>query len=289
MPTPSRVPCAYLALNFGCCGDARVLADLAAESEAAGWDGFFVADHLQWPGFEPAVDPWIALAAIAMRTERIAIGTNVTPLPRRDVVKLARETVSVDRLSGGRLILGVGLGYDRLPEWSGFGHETDARVRGAMLDEGLDVLAALWCGAPVDHRGAHFQVQCEAFAPPLQQPRIPVWVAGLWPSRKPFRRAAKWDGVSAMSSSWDAGGVLSVADLRDIRAFVAAAGNDRADFEIVVTGATTGPGDSSRVEELAAAGLTWWLEMAPSFQQTLDDIRSRIRKGPPTPSQASDA
>lgn len=273
--------CGYAALNFGCCGDARVLAELAAESESAGWDGFFVADHLQWPGFEPAVDPWVALTAIALSTKRIVIGTNVTPLPRRDVVKLARETISVDRLSGGRLILGAGLGYDQLPEWSGFGHETNARTRGAMLDEGLDVLAALWSGLPVDHEGQYFKVQCDAFAPPIQRPHIPVWLAGLWPGNKPFRRAARWDGVSAMSNGWTEGRQLTAADLSDIKAFVAAAGNDRTDFDIVVTGTTTGPDDASRVEELTAAGLTWWLEMVPSFDQTLDEIRSRIRRGPP--------
>jgi alkanesulfonate monooxygenase SsuD/methylene tetrahydromethanopterin reductase-like flavin-dependent oxidoreductase (luciferase family) len=112
---------AFYVPNFGYCGEAAVMAELAAESEASGWDGFFIWDHIQFPGMEPAVDPWVALTAIAISTEKIKIGPMVTPLPRRDIAELARETVSVDRLSGGRLILGVGLGWKVLPEWSGFG------------------------------------------------------------------------------------------------------------------------------------------------------------------------
>jgi alkanesulfonate monooxygenase SsuD/methylene tetrahydromethanopterin reductase-like flavin-dependent oxidoreductase (luciferase family) len=271
----------YYAPNVGCCGDAAVLADLAAESETSGWDGFFIWDHMQWPGMEPAVDPWVALAAIALRTEKIAIGPLITPLPRRDIAKLARETVSIDRLSGGRLILGVGLGHEGFPEWSGFGHEQNARTRGAMLDEGLGVLDALWSGKAVNHQGPHYKCICDGFAPPVQKPRIPVWIAGLWPGTKPFRRAAKWDGVTPMSKTALEGGPLSPDDITDIKNFIRSEGNSRDDFDIVTYGSTAGPGDTSVVSEYAAAGATWWVEMAATFEPTLDQISTRIRQGPP--------
>src|ERR1700752_245816 len=132
--------------NFGYLGDAATLAELAAEAEQSGWDGFFIWDHLQFPGMEPTVDASIALTAMAMRSKRIVLGPMITPLPRRDVAKLARETTSLDQLSGGRLIMGFGLGWPSIPEWSGFGHESNPKARGAMLDEGLAVLETLWSG-----------------------------------------------------------------------------------------------------------------------------------------------
>jgi alkanesulfonate monooxygenase SsuD/methylene tetrahydromethanopterin reductase-like flavin-dependent oxidoreductase (luciferase family) len=160
----------------------RVLAELAAEAEQRGWDGFFVWDHIRYSAPVRAVaDPWIALAAIASATSRLRIGPMVTPLSRRRVHKLARETVTLDHLSDGRLTLGVGLGSDRNDELAPFGEVVDARERARLLDDGLERLAAFW--------GGEFQ------PPPVQQPRIPVWVAVRWPNRRPLARAARWDGV----------------------------------------------------------------------------------------------
>ena len=121
--------------NFGLGGDARTLADLASLAEQNDWDAMFIWDHLQWPNSEPCVDPWVALTAMAMQTERIAIGPMVTALPRRDIAKLARETISVDRLSAGRLKLGVGLGWQAVPEYKDFGHEQSLRTRAEMLEK----------------------------------------------------------------------------------------------------------------------------------------------------------
>ncbi len=157
------------------------LVQLASRAEEAGWDGFFLWDHIVYrPPTEAVADPWIALAAIACATESIRIGPLVTPLARRRVQKVARETVTLDHLSGGRLTFGVGLGGDINGEFELFGDPADPRERARILDQGLDRLSEYWGGE---------------FKPvPVQQPRIPVWVAGRWPSRRPLRRAAEWDG-----------------------------------------------------------------------------------------------
>ncbi len=182
--------------NLGPFGDARVLADLAQRAESAGWDGFFIWDHVFWRGWAwPHVDPWVALAAVALSTERIRLGTMVTPIPRRRPQKLARETVSIDHLSGGRLILGVGSGGS-VTEFDNMGETEIPRERGARLDEGLEILTRLWSGQPVDYVGEHLKVTGATFLPvPVQLPRIPIWVAGNWPHKKPMRRAARYDGV----------------------------------------------------------------------------------------------
>jgi alkanesulfonate monooxygenase SsuD/methylene tetrahydromethanopterin reductase-like flavin-dependent oxidoreductase (luciferase family) len=162
----------------------RLLAELAARAEAAGWDGFFVWDHVEYRApVEAVADPWITLAAVATATERVTLGALVTPLARRRAHQLARETVTLDRLSGGRLVFGVGLGSDRTGEFdpARFGGEGDPRARAVLLDEGLERLDAYWRGE---------------FKPrPVQQPRIPVWVAARWPHRRPLARAARWDGL----------------------------------------------------------------------------------------------
>ena len=161
-----------------------LVAELAANAERNGWDGFFVWDHVAYR--EPVkalADPWVTLAAIAMRTERVVIGPLVTPLPRRRPHQLARETVTLDRLSGGRLVLGVGLGSEVTGEFdpARFGEEGDPKARAKLLDDGLDHLLSYWDGG---------------FEPrPVQRPRIPIWVAARWPNRRPLRRAARYDGL----------------------------------------------------------------------------------------------
>ncbi|HEV3012041.1 MAG TPA: LLM class flavin-dependent oxidoreductase, partial [Actinomycetota bacterium] len=170
--------------NFEEYSDVRTVAALAADAEAAGWDGFFVWDHL---AFVKAwrlriADPWMLLTGVALATERLRLGPMVTPLARRRPWKVARETVTLDRLSGGRLVLGVGLGEPPEDEYGTFGEPTDPVVRAAMLDEGLEVLTRLWSGETVSFQGRHYRVDQVAFQPtPVQRPRIPIWVAGAWP------------------------------------------------------------------------------------------------------------
>src|SRR3954453_18670693 len=162
--------------------DARALARLAKRAEEKGWDGFFLWDHVDYRAPVTALaDPWVCMAAIACATDRILTGPLVTPPARRRIHKLARETVTLDRLSGGRLIFGAGLGSDNSCEFSKCGEEADAKVRARLLDDGLAQLVRYWEGE---------------FEPrPVQQPRIPVWAAATYPNRRPLRRAGAWGGL----------------------------------------------------------------------------------------------
>lgn len=263
--------------NYDFCGDARVLADLAREAEDAGWDGFFIWDHLQV--IEPAVDPWVALTAMALRTDRIRLGTLVTPVPRRHIAKLAREVTSLDHLSNGRLILGVGAGFPHLPDYAAFGDRGDARQRAAKLDEGLQLLAALWSGEPVKHHGEHYQVECPAFQPPAQRPRPPIWVAAAWPAKRPLARAARWDGVVPVGGSQ--GLEVAPSDLAQIVAAVRSQRGGDAAFDVTQFGVTRDPGDTAAVAASAEAGATWWIEYVYARGGSLEATRARLRQGPP--------
>jgi len=244
---------------------------LAAEAEEAGWHGFFVWDHLSWRApVREVADPWITLAAAATATERLRLGPMVTPLARRRPAKVARETVTLDRLSGGRLTLGVGLGSDRFgAEFSGTGEQPDDRMRSQMLDEALQILAAAWSGRPVHHRGAHYTVGGLRFLPrPVQQPGVPVWVAGFPGNARPLRRAAQYDGFFPIN--------LEHPDqLAGITATIAGSRRDTASpFDIAI--ALPPGGDPA---PYARAGATWWLtEFEPTV--SLDQVRGVLRDGP---------
>ena len=205
--------------QFGAFADPRLLAQLAHEAEDAGWDAFFLWDHIQvgWP--DAVADPWIALAAMAMATSRILIGPIVTPLYRRHPWKLARETVTLDHLSGGRVVLGVGLGDDVFGEIRTFDGPMDPRTRAAMLDESLAVLLGFWSAEKFSFEGKHYTIRDAQFLPaPLQKPRIPIWVAGTWPRKPPFRRAARFDGILPISGDIET--QLTPSQVRDLVAFI---------------------------------------------------------------------
>src|SRR5262249_24471553 len=165
-------------------GDARVAADFAYVAEQAGWDGFFVAEAV-W-----GIDAWVSLTAAAMRTERIRLGTDLTPLSRMRPWKLASETVTLDHLSNGRVLFSVGLGALD-PGFEAFGEVTDRKTRAELLDEGLEILTGLWRGQPFSYDGKHYQIKETSFyppPPPVQQPRIPIRLVGAWPRMKSMQR-----------------------------------------------------------------------------------------------------
>lgn len=202
---------------FGTLGDVNLLVELAVEAEAAGWDGFFLWDHIlpSEPGM-PLADSWIALAAIAHATERVRIGPLVTPLSRRRPWKVAREATTLDHLSGGRMVLGVGLGVDFWREFSAFGEAADDRERAELVDDGIEIVDRLWSGEAVDHEGSRLGVRGARFLPvPVQQPRIPIWTAALWPLRPgPAARAERWDGIMPFNPA----GVFPPEDAAELRA-----------------------------------------------------------------------
>ena len=248
-----------------------MVAQLAADAEEAGWNGCFVWDHWFWPApVQQVADPWIALAAIATATERLRLGPMVTPLARRRPAKVARETATLDRLSDGRLTLGVGLGSDRFGgELSKTGEQLDDRMRGQMLDESLKILVAAWSGEPVRHRGEHYTVDDIVFLPrPVQRPGVPVWAAGFPDNVKPIRRAARLDGffpVNLRHPDQLAGAVATLTELRE---------GDMASYDIAVS---LPPGADP--QPYADAGATWWLpEFDPGVR--LDVVRGILRDGP---------
>jgi len=269
--------------SVGYFSDPSLLGELAAEAEASGWDGAFIWDHIGQPC--AAADPWVALTAMAMKTKRIKLGPVVTPMARRRPWKLARETVSLDRLSNGRLILGVGLGWSP-SEFEAFGEDGDPRIRAAKLDEGLDVLAGLWGGEKFYYIGVHYQIKGARFLPrPVQKPRIPIWVCGGWGRMKsPFRRAARWDGVVAIEGTGENRGIR-LDEVKAIQEYVQQHRQEDDPFDIVIIRWSDGGHKSSEIDEIGAladAGLTWWLEdLSTERFNSLEDIRRRLRLGPP--------
>jgi alkanesulfonate monooxygenase SsuD/methylene tetrahydromethanopterin reductase-like flavin-dependent oxidoreductase (luciferase family) len=261
--------------------DARAAVEFAVEAEAAGWHGFFVWDAV-W-----GVDPWVTLGAIAARTQKIRMGTMLTPLSRRRPWKLAGETVTVDQLSNGRLILAVGLGAPDTG-FAAFGEATDRQTRAELLDEGLAILTGLWRGLPLDFAGQHYRVQVqELFStppPPVQQPRIPIWVVGAWPRPKSMARVLRYDGLlpNKMVETGPTGAVTA-ADVRAMKAYIDAHRQETTPFDIVLEGETDGDDREKAVAQLRPlvdAGMTWWLEARWSTPD-LDKVLTRIRQGPP--------
>jgi alkanesulfonate monooxygenase SsuD/methylene tetrahydromethanopterin reductase-like flavin-dependent oxidoreductase (luciferase family) len=261
-------------------GDARAAADLARESEQAGWDGFFVWEAI-W-----GTDAWVSLTAAAMVTERIRLGTMLTPLPIRKPWKLASETSTLDNLCGGRLILSVGLGAVDTG-FANFGEETDRKIRAERLDEGLEVLVGLWAGQPYAFEGQHYHLKPTTFnppPPPLQKPRIPIWVVGAWPRERSMRRAIRWDGLipNRLTPEGQQADVHPQ-DIREMAAYVAANRTQTTPFDIIMEGSPPGddpPRAAEMVRPWAEAGVTWfntamWAESDPA------KIRERIRQGPP--------
>jgi alkanesulfonate monooxygenase SsuD/methylene tetrahydromethanopterin reductase-like flavin-dependent oxidoreductase (luciferase family) len=268
-------------------GDARAFAGLAREAEAAGWDGVFIADAIDiglQPGSAyPMFDPWVVLAAMAMRTERVRIGTIITPVSRRRPWKLARETMTLDQLSGGRLTLAVGLGAAEHD--GGFykvGEAMDLKARAKLLDESLEILGGLWSGEPFSFSGEHYQVQEMTMLPrPVQSPRIPVWVVGVWPRRRSLERALRWDGIIPQKYKASPGDRMSPADIRTIKNYVDEHHPQPDRFDILAGMSTSGKSRKRALEivrPFAEAGATWWVEEVWAAEPKL---LARIKQGPP--------
>jgi alkanesulfonate monooxygenase SsuD/methylene tetrahydromethanopterin reductase-like flavin-dependent oxidoreductase (luciferase family) len=269
--------------NFG--EEPGGLIDLGVAAEEAGFDGFFLWDHIVFSNSgegPPIIDPWLVLAVVAARTSRIRIGTMITPVPRRRPWQLARQTASLDRLSGGRLILGVGIGSPAYGDFGIFHEPTGDRARADLLDEGLDVLAGLWSGETFSYAGEHFSVDPVRFTPvPVQRPRVPVWVGGVLPATRPIARAARWDGVVPIRFADRSLVRPSPADIAGVRSQMAAARGPAGPFDVAVwaevaADPATVPGTA---EPYQAAGATWWIETAKPGPHWWEGITQRVAAG----------
>lgn len=272
--------------NFGYWADPRHVAGFAKQVEDAGWDSLSIWDHLLlWHGNEVG-DPWIALAAAAASTERITLMMMVTPLPRRRPWKVARESVSLDQLSGGRFILEVGIGYPPEEEFGTFGEPTDDRTRANMLDESLDIITGLWSRQPFSFEGEHYSLKEVTFAPgPVQEPRIPIWVAGMWPNRRPFRRAARYDGVAPIIFRDSQFEHINPEVLGEIVDYTIQHRSSSDPLDVTVHG-TALVDPASAPDKLAAleeAGMTWWREgWDPESSVSVEEWHERVLEGPPS-------
>lgn len=273
----------------GSYGSADQIVEMAVEAERAGWDAFFTWDGITI-GEVDTFDPWVLLGAIAVRTERIRLGAQVFSLARRRPWKVARESVTVDQLSHGRLIMPVGLGavedggYSRVS-----GEVTSARERAERLDDCLDVLAKAWTGEKFSHDGPVYQATDVVFRPrPVQEPRIPVWAVGLWPAPRSMRRAARWDGVIVQPREEDP---FAPATPEHVRRVVAWLGEHLPErdpaappFDVVVEGVSVDDRSAAveRVAALEEAGASWWVESRWDVERdTPEALLARIRQGPP--------
>ena len=256
--------------NIGTYSDPSVPVRLAQAADASGWDGVFIWDHLAFAWGQPAADPWTVLAAIATSTERVRLGTAVTPVARRRPHVLAHQVATLDNLSGGRVTFGAGLGGSA-SEFDKFGEPTDAKVRAAMLDEGLELLRRLWSGEEVTHRGEHYTVEGVTLAPLPRQDRLPVWIGGNRPAS--LRRAGRWDGWLADSAD-PTGMTLSPEDIA--RSIETIGRSDQ--YDVAVLGESE-LGDAAAYAEV---GATWWLENLHDRRGSIDDMLALIRKGPPS-------
>jgi alkanesulfonate monooxygenase SsuD/methylene tetrahydromethanopterin reductase-like flavin-dependent oxidoreductase (luciferase family) len=269
----------------GECGDPRFLLELGERAEQAGWDGVFLEDYVSYQGnpTAPTCNSWVVLGAIAVRTERIRLGTMVTPLARRRPWNVAREAAGIDQLSVGRMILGVGVGDtgESVTADASFvrlGEERDPRQRAELLDEGLEIIAGLWSGEPFSFEGKHFRVEELTFRPPpVQQPRIPIWIGGGYPNPRPTQRAARWDGACLFRDTH--GGPWEDMAPEDVRALRAAAGTRP--YTIAVGGRGREDDWDSELEHIRAvadASADWWIEWVPPGDR--EGMRESVKRGP---------
>lgn len=259
-------------------GDVPEIVEVAVEIEKAGWDGVFVAETVY------GTDAWVTLGAMAARTERVVLGTLLTPVSRRRPWKLASEAATLDKLSRGRAVISVGLGaidtgFDEV------GEETDRKARAELLDEGLEVMEQLWTGKAFRYEGKHYRVDWKNrwTYSPYERARVPVWSVALVGSRRTVDRALRWDGILPAKREADGSYVsLTPEDVAGVREYVKENRTQEGAFDIVIEGVTPldKEGAREKVAPLAEAGATWWIESmwdTPGAKAVMD----RIAAGPP--------
>jgi len=261
--------------NFGSFANGSLMTDLAVLAEESGWDGFFPWDHIVIEDGLSVADPWVLLGAIAANTDRIAIGPMVTPLPRRRPWVLARQATTIDHLSGGRLILGLGIGFPPQEEFGTFGEPIGDKQRADMLEEGLIILQGMWRGGRFSFDGEHYSVAPTQFEPrPVRESGIPIWVAGMWPNQRPLRRAAQHQGVYPVKMDMTPWTPDEVAELA---AIIERERGHLDNFDIAIGWSV----DAGRrlAADYSAAGATWFIA-GPAPELSLQEVRAMIASGP---------
>ena len=257
------------------------LVELATAVESHGWDGFFLWDHILIDRSDPppVSEPWTTLAAVATATSRVRLGTLVAPVARRRPWVLARQITTVDHLSGGRAVLGVGLGVPPDAEYLAFGESGEPRAHAALLDEGLTIVDALWSGETVEHTGLAHHLHGVRFLPtPVQRPRVPVWVAAMLPARAGVRRAARWDGVAPICADGEGVRPVSPDELRGIVDEIRDLRGDLAGFDVVVWAFFA---DEDQRGAYVEAGATWLIDGPAPIPDWFDDAMEIATQGPP--------
>ena len=258
--------------------------EYAIAAEEAGWDGVFMADALGGAG-QSYVDPWVTHASIAAQTERVRLGTWVTPVPRRQPWQLAADLAALDELSGGRVIFGCGLGAPWNYESTGIGY--DPRDLGARYDEALEVIVELWTGEEVTYDGDHYAIDAlQLPVTPVQEPRIPTVMGCWWPNEKPFDRAARWDGVMPVAPAFYGGegvqgeqitGTIEE-ELSDMMAYYHGVADDPGDVFVPIDVPEAPP---DFLETCREVGMTWTLTTSLLDDDGHEANLERIREGPP--------
>ncbi len=271
-------------IHFNELSDPETVIELAIEAEKAGWDGIFLPDHLLYDKQQiyPVTETWILLSAIAAKTNRIKIGTGVAALPRYNPWWFAKMSATLDVLSKGRLILGLGLGGPEA-EFESFGEEYNLRILAQKMDESLAIIEGLWTGEPFSFSGKHYTVKEAAFLPkPTQSPRIPMVFGGMWPTKKPFIRGARYDGIMPIHKNFPQD--LTVDELRQIISIVEENRETDDSFEIMIfgTGFFNPEKRIEQIEQYIDAGITWWLEHVNTLMQpSVDAMKEWVKLGPP--------
>lgn len=269
--------------HYGPFGDPFVLADLAVLAEESGWDGVFLWDHIVHDPLsgDPTVDAWLALTLIASRTSRIALGPMITPLPRRRPWKVAREAATLDVISGGRLVLGTGLGD--LEDYVTFAEPRAGSERVERLLEGIELLRRFWSGERVSFHGIRYSVSDIVMRPTPVRGSVPIWMAGGHTNPNALARAADVDGVAAIRFPWDLDRMMEPWELAEIVSTVSEhRGGDMDGYDVIAIGrSAAGAAGVAHVAEFAEVGMTWWWETIHQDKDDLEATRARIAAGPP--------